>query len=268
MRFASWLEWMQNEAGVSDKQLTIKSGLRRHLAAYRNGERKVTVATAFAIGEALGNELPFISGVVGLFGAGYISETIRVLNENYSGVGPASALGILSALPLIVESEIAFTSAHASDIKTARAIATMVSKRHGTTISSWWDTNQGAKKFHVGSDFVNDAFRRAYRIALGLEAARHASIRDIWEASFPIILASERPYDRRLTDFESLYRALGEHEELRDMYEPLELNIDWIKESIELGGRLRWNVRYGERRVTAVDATPDGLLTRVANYVS
>lgn len=254
---SSWLERAQHEADMADEQLATTSKARNELAGHRIGATKASAMKAFAYGELLGQRLPFVSGITGLYAAGYIADTIYLLNEAFEEIGPGPTLATLATLPHIVDTEFALSSDHAKDISVARAIAEMVFRRYAAPMRAAWESpTRIRRRFQKGSDYIDDALHLCYKMARSLEQSGNHEPRDVRGLCFPRILASTRGHELELTEFEKLYEAADMHANLHAYHLPLKLNLEWIEHTIEYGNRLRLNFQYSERFVDIVDAGP------------
>lgn len=223
--------------------------------SYLGSARTPTAAKAFEYGEVFGGHLVFVSGVVGLYAGGYISETIRLLNESIPVIGEADAMLILASLPLAVDGFVLGSVDAAANIETAQWVLKVISSRHRRAMNSIWMKVRKPNDhvMHVRCDDIGEAFYRFCRIARSLEDSGNHDPSDVRDACFPGILLNTRSFDRTLSAPEILYYAFFDDIAQRDMLP--DVSRDGLESWLSYGPQVRFKAHTARQETRVANLT-------------
>ncbi|MHB8147682.1 MAG: hypothetical protein ACYDGM_10555 [Vulcanimicrobiaceae bacterium] len=251
-----WLFRMMRNAGIDEAALTENFDERKELKEFLQAERAPNPPNAYKYGTRLGKHIPFTAGIAGLYAAGHLAETIRLLSAATTKIGPESALTILATLPLIVDTLLAPDAMCEKDVVIARDVFVNAIAKYGAEIDAAWEQREDMRtqdKFHKGSDTVDEAFHRFFAVAKTLEDSGNHEASDVRDACFPGILSSARDGNSEPTAPEDMYYAFLATATERDW--PA-LNREHFDSYLEYGAHVRIGARGETRSVELVDANP------------
>lgn len=219
-KWAFWIRDMLSDAGITRREFVLtapgsanqnrKSAqtLRRFLGGYQE-PREVT---AFDYGERFGAILPHISGITGLYAAGYCAELILFLNRVIPTIGATAAALILACLPFEVDHYLPYSKAKDTDRAVARFISNKIFSLHQSHLTSAWEElNKDATMFSSRSrNSRSSALEKFCRIAVSLERGHYRD--DVRDACFPGVLGLLREEDSQFEIPESIFRAYHRHQ--------------------------------------------------------
>lgn len=249
---------MLRAAGIDDEALATNFEERKELTEFLSAERSPQPSKAYEYGSRLGGRISYAAGITGLYAAGHIAETIRLLSTAMTRIGPGNALTVVAALPAVVDTMLRPDTMQKGDIAVARDVCTHVFSRYGADIDEAWRARESIEnlaKFHMGSDGIDEAFHRFFRIARTLEESGNHEAGDVRDACFPGILAAGRDALSELTAPECMYYAFFAATTGRD-WPPL--NRDDFDYWLADGPRLRIDARGPRRTVELLDSPSRG----------